>query len=150
MMLTWIIEHLLLAFPAWFWFVFATVGAVVYFFSDVAYMLVPLVPYTKFVKATGGVMILIGVYLYGGAKVTDAWQQQVTEMQHKVATAEQASADANAQIQTLAQTKVKIIHDRQIIVQKKIIKDSEKMDASCVIDPVVIEDLNLAAGGKKK
>jgi hypothetical protein len=149
-MITWIIEHLLLAFPAWFWFAFAVIGATIYFFSDFVSAIPPFVPYAKFVKAGGGIMLLAGVYLSGGAKVTDAWQQQVTEMQHKVATAEQASADANAQIQTLAQAKVKIIHDRQIIVQKKIIKDSEKMDASCVIDPVVIEDLNLAAGGKKK
>jgi len=43
-----------------------------------------------------------------------------------------------------------VIYERQIIVQEKIAKDSEKMDAVCQIDPVAIEDLNLAAGGKKK
>jgi len=148
--MTWIIEHTLLLLPTGFWFAFAVIGATIYFFSDFVSAIPPFVPYAKFVKAGGGIMLLAGVYLSGGAGITAEWQRQVTEMQQQVAIAEKSSKDANELIRTMLQEKTKVIYERQIIVQEKIAKDSEKMDAVCQIDPVAIEDLNLAAGGKKK
>jgi hypothetical protein len=149
-MLTWIIEHVLLVLPTWVWFLFAGIGAVVYFFSGFISVIPPFIPYAKFVKAAGGIMLLIGVYLCGGDGVDATWQHKIQEMQDKVTQAEKISKDANDQLKKATQRKVKIIHDRQIVVQEKIIKDSAKMDAACIVDPVVIEDLNLAAGGNKK
>jgi hypothetical protein len=149
-MMAWIIEHTLLLLPTGFWFAFAVIGATIYFFSDFVSAIPPFVPYAKFVKAGGGIMLLAGVYLSGGAGITAEWQRQVTEMQQQVAVAEKSSKDANELIRTMLQEKTKVIYERQIIVQEKIAKDSEKMDAVCQIDPVAIEDLNLAAGGKKK
>jgi hypothetical protein len=149
-MLIWIIEHVLLVLPTWFWFLISGTGAIIYFFSNFISMLPLFAPYTKFVKAAGGIMLLIGVYLCGGDGVNATWQHKIQEMQDKVTQAEKISKDANDQLKKATQGKVKIIHDRQIVVQEKIIKDSAKMDAACIVDPVVIEDLNLAAGGKKK
>ena len=148
--MAWIIEHTLLLLPTGFWFAVAVIGATIYFFSDFVSAIPPFVPYAKFVKAGGGIMLLAGVYLSGGAGITAEWQRQVTEMQQQVAVAEKSSKDANELIRTMLQEKTKVIYERQIIVQEKIAKDSEKMDAVCQIDPVAIEDLNLAAGGKKK
>ena len=148
--MAWIIEHTLLLLPTGFWFAVAVIGATIYFFSDFVSAIPPFVPYAKFVKAGGGIMLLAGVYLSGGAGITAEWQRQVTEMQQQVAIAEKSSKDANELIRTMLQEKTKVIYERQIIVQEKIAKDSEKMDAVCQIDPVAIEDLNLAAGGKKK
>lgn len=149
-MLTWIIEHTLLLLPAGFWIAVAGAGAAVYFFSGFVSALSPFLPYARFVKAAGGIMLLTGVYLSGGAGVTAEWQRQVKEMQSRIAIAEQATADANQQIQAMLHEKTKVIYDRQIVVQEKIVRDSAKMDAACTVDPVVIEDLNLAAGGKRK
>jgi len=148
--MAWIIEHTLLLLPTGFWFAVAVIGATIYFFSDFVSAIPPFVPYAKFVKAGGGIMLLAGVYLSGVAGITAEWQRQVTEMQQQVAVAEKSSKDANELIRTMLQEKTKVIYERQIIVQEKIAKDSEKMDAVCQIDPVAIEDLNLAAGGKKK
>jgi hypothetical protein len=151
-MLTWIIEHTLLLLPTWFWFVIAGSGAVLYFFSG----FIQAIPFAQArlagisVKYIGLALLLGGVYLTGGAGVTALWKAEVKEMEDKVAKAEQASATANTQIQTVIQEKTKVIHDTQIIVQEKIVKDAAKMDATCVVDPIAIEDLNLAAGGKKK
>jgi len=149
-MITWIVEHILLVFPSWFWIVFSGVGAIIYFFSDSISLIPAVVPYSKFAKAIGGIMLLVGVYLDGGAGVTATWKQEVKEMQAKVARAEQESSTANTEVQTVFKEKTKVIHDVQVVIQEKIGKDSGKMDANCVLDPVVIEDLNLAAKGKKK
>jgi hypothetical protein len=149
-MLTWLIEHTLLLLPTWFWFVVAGVGAVLYFFSDLISLFPPAKPYARIIKVLGGVVLLAGVYLTGGAGITSLWQEQVNEMKDKVAKAEKASADANSQIKTVIQEKTKVIHDTQVIVQEKIVKDAAKMDAECKLDPVVVDDLNQAAGGKKK
>ena len=151
-MLTWIIEHTLLLLPTWFWFVISGVGGVLYFFSG----FIQAIPFSQAklagisVKYIGLALLLGGVYLTGGAGVTALWKAEVKEMEAKVAKAEQESATANTQIQTVIQEKTKVIHDTQIIVQEKIVKDAAKIDATCVVDPIAIEDLNLAAGGKKK
>lgn len=148
-MLTWIIEHTLLLLPTWVWYAVSGVGAVIYFLSGVLSKFLPVSPYAGIVKIVGGVLLLSGVYLTGGAGVTDLWQSQVDDMKNKVAKAKQESAKANTQIQTVIQEKTKVIYDTQIMVQEKIVKDAAKMDESCVVDPVAIKDLNLAAGGKK-
>jgi hypothetical protein len=151
-MFTWLLEHTLLLLPTWFWFIVAGAGAVLYFFSS----FIQAIPFAQAklaglsVKYIGFALLLGGIYLSGGAGVTALWQAQVDDMKAKVEKAEQASADANTQIKTVIQEKTKVIRDTQIIVQEKIVKDAAKMDATCIVDPVAIEDLNLAAGGKKK
>jgi hypothetical protein len=151
-MLTWIIEHILLLLPTWFWFAVAGAGAVLYFFSS----FIQAIPFAQAklagvsVKYIGFALLLGGIYLSGGAGVTALWKEQVKEMQDKVAKAEAESAEANSKIKTVIKEKIKVIHDTQIVVQEKIKQDAAKMDATCVVDPVVIEDLNQAAGGKKK
>jgi hypothetical protein len=151
-MFTWLIEHTLLLLPTWFWFVVAGVGAVLYFFSS----FIQAIPFAQAklaglsVKYIGLGLLLGGIYLSGGAGVTALWQSQVNEMKDKVAKAEQASADANQKLDDTVKSKTKVIRDTQIVIQEKIVKDAAKMDATCTVDSVAIDDLNLAAGGKKK
>ena len=151
-MFTWLIEHTLLLLPTWFWFVVAGVGAVLYFFSS----FIQAIPFAQAklaglsVKYIGFGLLLGGIYLSGGAGVTALWQSQVNEMKDKVAKAEQASADANQKLDDTVKSKTKVIRDTQIVIQEKIVKDAAKMDATCTVDSVAIDDLNLAAGGKKK
>jgi len=151
-MLIWIIEHTLLLFPTWFWFFVSSAGAVLYFFSGfiqaIPFAQTKLAGYS--IKYIGLALLLGGIYLTGGAGVNELWKDQVKELQAKVAKAEQDIITANTQIKTVIQTEKKVIQDAQIVIQKKIIKDSSRIDANCIVNPVAIEDLNLAAGGKKK
>lgn len=149
-MLTWLIEHTLLLLPAWFWYAVSVAGAALYFFSGFISAMPQFRPYGLMIKIVGAVALLGGVYLSGGAGVTALWQTSVDEMKAKVAKAEQESADANAALDTSVKSKTKVIRETQIVVQEKIVRDAAKMDATCVVDPVAVEDLNLAAGGKKK
>ena len=52
------------------------------------------------------------------------------------------------QIKDLIAEKKKDIHDKQIIIQKQIVKDAAKIDKQCVVDPEVITILNNSASGK--
>jgi len=59
--------------------------------------------------------------------------------------AQQASSDANTNIQTKIVTKTKVIHDTQVVYQEKIKEVEKKIDADCKIDPEAISILNGAA-----
>ena len=106
--------------------------------------------YVGVLKPVGIAVLILGVWLRGGYDTEMTWRAKVEEAQAKVKAAEEKSANANTQIQTKIVERVKVIHDKQIIVQQKIVKDSAQIDANCSLDPVVVEDLNQAAGGKKK
>lgn len=105
--------------------------------------------YVGILKPIGIVVLVLGVWLRGGYDTEMAWRDKVKEAEEKVKIAEQKSADANSKIQTKIVERVKVIHDKQVVVQQKIVKDAAQIDATCALDPVVVEDLNQAAGGKK-
>ena len=105
--------------------------------------------YVGILKPVGIVVLVLGVWLRGGYDTEMAWRAKVEEAEAKVKLAEQKSSDANSKIQTKIVERVKVIHDKQVVVQEKIVKDASKIDATCTLDPVVVEDLNQAAGGKK-
>ena len=67
--------------------------------------------------------------------------------------AEAKSEKVNVQIQTKIVTQKQIVHDTQVVIQDRIIKEAAKMDAECKVAPEAIKDLNDAArnpfGGKK-
>ena len=150
-MLTWLIEHTLLLLPTWFWFIVSGAGAVLYFFSS----FIQAIPFAQAklaglsVKYIGLTLLLGGIYLSGGAGVTALWKAEVKEMQDKIAVAEAKSATVNTQIETKVVEKVKLIHDTQVVVQDRIVKEAAQMDAECKVDASAISILNQAAGGKK-
>jgi len=150
-MFTWLIEHTLLLLPTWFWFVIAGAGAVLYFFSG----FIQAIPFAQArlaglsVKYIGLALLLGGVYLTGGAGVTALWKAEVREMQDKVTAAENKSKETNTVIQTEYRDKVKTVKEVQIVLQERIVKEAEKMDAECKVDAEAISILNQAAGGKK-
>jgi uncharacterized membrane protein len=106
--------------------------------------------YIGFIKPVGIALVILGVWLRGGYDTELAWRAKVSEAEAKIKVAEEKSAGANTKIQTKIVERVKVIHDTQVVVQEKIVKDSAKIDATCTLDPIVVEDLNQAAGGKKK
>jgi hypothetical protein len=97
------------------------------------------------VRVAGIVITIIGVYFFGSYSTEMVWRKRVEEVQAKVAVAEAASKDANTKLAKASKQKVKVIHERQVVIHAKIIHDAAKMDATCIVDPVAIQDLNAAA-----
>ena len=150
-MFTWLIDNIIGSIPMWAWTAVAGAGVAGYIISGFVAKF-PLAQ-TKIVslilKISGIVAVLVGVFMCGGSGILAIEQKAIAEMQDKVAKAEQASNDANNKLADSLKDKKKSIHDVQVVVQEKIVHDAAKIDATCVVDPVAISDLNQAAGGKK-
>ena len=85
----------------------------------------------------------------GGITNEAKWQAKVADMEAKVKVAEAKSESANDNVRTVVKEKIKVVHDVQVVVKERIVKDSAKIDADCRIDPEAIDILNQAAGKKQ-
>ena len=83
--------------------------------------------------------------MFGGAGVTAIWQEQVRQAQARVDAAVVASKAANDKLTQVRRQKNQVIVQRQVVIHERIVKDAAKMDATCRVDPVAIQDLNDAA-----
>jgi hypothetical protein len=144
-MFSWIIELILGGLPSWIWPAIAGGGFAVYFFAAILGNFPAFKPYAMFIKPLGALVCIGGIFMFGGAGVTDILQAQIKEQEAKIAVAQQASSDANTNIQTKIVTKTKVIHDTQVVYQEKIKEVEKKIDADCKIDPEAISILNGAA-----
>ena len=108
--------------------------------------------YNLILKVGGIIAVLVGIWFEGGITNEAKWQAKVADMESKVAKAEAQSKDANAVLAQKGKDKVKIVKEVQVVIKERIVHDAAKMDATCIVDPVAIQDLNDAAknqGGKK-
>jgi hypothetical protein len=151
-MITWIVEHTLLLLPTWFWFAVAGTGAILYFFSS----FIQAIPFAQpklaglSVKYIGFALLLGGIYLSGGAGVTELWKSEVKDMQDKIAAAESKSAQVNTVIKTQVVEKIKLVKDTQVIIQDRIVEKEKIIDAECKVAPEAISILNDAAKPVRK
>lgn len=154
-MFSWLIGFILDSLPLWFWPVIAVTGLVMYFFAGVLSHIPFLKNYSVIIRPAGFVIFAGGLFMYGGAGVTEIYQARVKEMQEKVAVAEQKSKTANAQLAQKNAQKNKVIRDVQIVYKDRIKEITNKIDAECKLDSGVSKLLNDAAtnpltvGGKK-
>jgi hypothetical protein len=144
-MFGWILQQIIGDIPGWIWPMIAGSGFAVYMFGGFLNGFPPLKPYIFVIRISSVVVCAGGLFLWGGAGVMAVYQAQIQEMENKVAIAEQQSQTANAKIETKIVTQTKIIHDSQVVIKEKIIKDSAKIDAECKLAPETISDLNAAA-----
>jgi hypothetical protein len=144
-MFSWLLQEVLGNLPSWLWPAVAGAGATVYFLSHLLANFPNFKPYAFFIKPVSFIVILIGVFMFGGAGVTDILQAQIKEQEAKIAVAEQASSDANKAVQTKIITHTKVIHDTQVVYQEKIKEVEKKIDADCKLDPEAIVILNGAS-----
>lgn len=144
-MFEFIIQHILNTLPVWFWPAIAVAGLVVYILAGVLTRFPGLKVYGWLFKPVGLVIFVVGVFMFGGAGVTTIWQEQVRQAQARVDAAVVASNVANTKLDKMRKQKNQVIVQRQVVIHERIVKDAAKMDATCRVDPVAIQDLNDAA-----
>jgi hypothetical protein len=83
--------------------------------------------------------------MYGGAVLNQHYQDLITEMQQKVAVAEEKSNSVNTVVETQIKTKIKTIRDTQVVYRDKIVEVATEIDRVCKLDPRVSEIHNEAA-----
>ena len=121
-----------------------------FFFGYVVRWLPAIAPYHLLIQVVSIVLLVAGVYFKGGYSVEMDWRAKVAELESKVAISEQKSKEANTQIQTVYVDRVKVVKEKQIVVQEKIKTVEVKIDSQCKITADTIDILNDAAAGVKK
>jgi len=124
----WILHFLPDAVILWFCNILLLTGLVLTaagFFAD----RIPVVSqYQLPFQVLGIVLLALGVYFRGGLAVEQQWRERVAEVEARLAVAEQKSADANTNIDTAAQQKIKIIRGQTQIVRQYIDREVVKYD----------------------
>ena len=141
-MLAWVVNTILIA---------GIIGFTAsFFFGYVVRWLPAIAPYHLLIQIISIVLLVSGVYFKGSYSVEMSWRARVAEMEAKVAIAEQKSKEANTQIQTVYVDRVKVVKEKQIVIQEKLKTVEVKIDANCKVVPEAIDVLNDAAVGVKK
>lgn len=108
--------------------------------------LVPaLAPHIKIAQIASILLLLSGVYFKGGYSAEMAWRERVTEMEARVAQAEQQSAAANEKLDVKGKEKIKIIREKGVIIKQYVDREVTKYDNQCVIPDAVVRAHNAAA-----
>jgi hypothetical protein len=140
--LLWVVNAILIA---------GIIGTVVAFFFGFFIRFIPwIIPYRMLLQIVALILLIAGVYFKGGVGVEMAWRSKVAELEAKVAISEQKSKEANTQIQTVYVDRVKVVKEKQIVIQEKLKTVEVKIDANCKVVPEAIHILNDAAVGVKK
>ena len=131
--------------PGWFWHVLTVAGVV----AVVAAWFLKRIPfvsqYNLPLKIVGTAVVLLGIWMEGGLANEAKWQAKVAELEAKVKEAEEKSQLANSQIQTKVVEKVKVVKEVQVVIQDRIVKVKEKIDAECKVAPEAVSIHNDAA-----
>ena len=150
----WMLAFFPDAFLAWIINIILITGiigfAASFFFGYVVRWLPAIAPYHLLIQVVSIVLLVAGVYFKGGYSVEMDWRAKVAELESKVAISEQKSKEANTQIQTVYVDRVKVVKEKQIVVQEKIKTVEVKIDSQCKITADTLDILNDAAVGVKK
>ena len=98
-------------------------------------------------KIAGIVLLTLGVYFRGGYAVEMTWRERVSELEAKVAQAQEASEKVNTVVQTKIVTKTKVIKEKADTIVQYVDRDREivKFDTTCPIPKEAIDVHNEAA-----
>jgi hypothetical protein len=118
----------------WIYYLLTILGVSLYIGSKLVKW-IPLMGQYKLPAEVGGVILLvIGVYFYGGYSVQSAWLARVAELEAKVKAAEEQSQKVNTVIQERVVTKIKVVKEN-VYVNREIIKEvaGKQLDSSCTL-----------------
>jgi len=93
----------------------------------------------------GIVILLAGVYLFGGYGVEMSWRDKVRQLEEQIKAAEEKSAQVNTVIQEKIVYRTKVIKEKETVYVDRIKEIAKEVDAKCEVDPRVVEALNNAA-----
>jgi hypothetical protein len=104
-----------------------------------------LAPYHLIIQIVSAALLVVGIYFKGGYSVEMSWREKVADLEAKVKIAEEKSQQVNTVIQTKVVEKIKVVKDVQVVIQDRIVKVKEKIDAECKVAPEAIVIHNDAA-----
>ena len=129
----------------WITYGLMTIGAGLYVASKLVQWIPLMGQYKLPAELIGIVVLLGGVYLFGGYGVEMAWRDKVRQLEEKVKAAEAKSQEVKIQIQEKIVYKTKVVKERETVYVDRIKEIAKEVDAKCEVDSRVIEELNKAS-----
>ena len=129
----------------WITYGLMTIGAGLYVASKLVTWIPLMGQYKLPAELIGIVVLLGGVYLFGGYGVEMAWRDKVRVLEEKVKAAEAKSQEVKIQIQEKIVYKTKVVKEKETVYIDRIKEIAKEIDAKCEVDPRVIEELNKAS-----
>lgn len=123
--------------------------AVSFFFGYAAHYVPQIIPYRMAIQVASIIVLVLGVYLKGGMATEMTWRERVRELEAKVAIAEQQSKDANAELESKINDKVRVVKETQVVIQERIKTVQVNIDSQCKVTTDTVDILNKAAGSNK-
>lgn len=93
----------------------------------------------------GIALLCLGLWARGGYDEKQVWLAKVRDLEEKIKIAEEKSAEVNTVIQKVYVDRVKIVKEKEIVVQEKIKEVAKIIDAKCEVAPQAIDLHNKAA-----
>jgi len=129
----------------WITYGLMTIGAGLYVASKLVQWIPLMGQYKLPAELIGIVVLLGGVYLFGGYGVEMAWRDKVRQLEEKVKAAEAKSQEVKVQIQEKIVYKTKVVKEKETVYIDRIKEIAKEVDAKCEVDSRVIEELNKAS-----
>ena len=129
----------------WITYGLMTIGAGLYIASKLVTWIPLMGQYKLPAELIGIVVLLGGVYLFGGYGVEMSWRDKVRVLEEKVKAAEAKSQEVKIQIQEKIVYKTKVVKEKETVYIDRIKEIAKEIDAKCEVDPRVIEELNKAS-----
>ena len=105
--------------------------------------------YRKWIQIDSILLLVGGIYWYGGYTVEKIWRDEVAKLEEKVREAEAKSEKTNTVIKTVYKNRVKVVKQDVVVVKEKIKEVEKRIDKECTVSPEAINILNEAARPKK-
>jgi len=141
----WMLSFITDSLFIWITYGLMTIGAGLYVASKLVQWIPLMGQYKLPAELIGIVVLLGGVYLFGGYGVEMAWRDKVRQLEEKVKAAEAKSQEVKIQIQEKIVYKTKVVKEKETVYIDRIKEIAKEIDAKCEVDPRVIEELNKAS-----
>lgn len=126
-----IVNHFLGNIPVWVFPFMAGAGFATYIIAGIAQHIQPIRLYALIARPISIIVMVLGVFFYGGAGVIAVQQQALEEAKQKIALAEQAAADANKQLSDALAANEHLVKGRGYGVGQMIKQDRAVINADC-------------------
>lgn len=115
-------------------FMIMFIGAAGYILGSFGNLFLGIKPYSSLIKTLSTILMIAGVYFYGGYGVEMEWRQKARELQAEIDRKDAVSAEVTEKIVTKYVDKVKIVKEKGNVIVKEIPKYiTKESDANCVI-----------------
>lgn len=135
--------------PSWIFHLVVLVGVGGILASTVLKFIPFISNYNLPIQVGSVILLAFGLYMSGGIANQEKWEARIKELEAKIAVAEQQSITANVALEAKLKEKQQAIKQKEYIIQEKITKVKEQIDAECKVPQAAVDLLNEAAEARK-